>query len=229
MNATLNGTSFVLLCTGAKPSETVKMTTYYLLMIIALVGNLLIVVVFYRNKSLKITLRYLIVNMAVSDLIVPVTVLPRLTAENVWYVDGVQGSILCKFVNVVWEVSNVVSIISMVMIAVDRFHAVLFAMKPALITRKTCLKLIVVIWISSLAFRWHLWNMYGLFKDDNGTHCVSLWGSEVNSMEEEHLGDILWMCLIFVSAITLTVLYSSISISLYRQKSTINLASEIVQ
>ena len=41
--------------------------------------------------------------------------------------------------------------------------------------------------------------------------------------------DLIWMIFTFISAIVITVLYSSISVYLYRQKNNVRLASEIIQ
>ena len=80
-NVTLNGTSFVSYCTGAEPSTIFKVATLSVLMISSLVGNLLVVVVFYRNKSLRRSMHCFIVNIAVSDLIIPIIVLPQLVVR----------------------------------------------------------------------------------------------------------------------------------------------------
>ena len=230
-NLTLNGASFVSFCTGAEPPIIVKLATLSVLRITSLVGNLLVVVVFCRNKSLRTSVHYFIVNMTVSDLIILVIVLPKLIArsyyDKIWLEKKVLASILCQLAYIAWGVSAIVSILSMVMIAVDRFHAVMFALKPALITRKTCLKIIVAIWILSVAF--HLECVNGLFKGIPGFQCTFMLSTEVKMMKTRLISIIIGISLIFVSAIVLTVLYISIGISLYRQKKNIHLASEIIQ
>ena len=128
----------------------------------------------------------------------------------------VLASILCQLAFVAWGVSGVVSILSMVMTAVDRFHAVLFALRPALFNRKTCFKIIVVLWISSVAFHWRC--LYELVKGKPGIICAFLLRMELDLMKRQPTSGITWLRLIFVSATVLTVLYSSISVSLYLQK-----------
>ena len=230
-NFTLNGTSFVPFCTGAKPPKLLKLTTLSVLMIISLVGNLLIVAVFYKNKSLRTSVHYFIVNVAISDLIIPVIVLPQLIVRA--YNDGVLtenrvlASILCQLEFVAWGVFAVVSILSMVMTAFDGFHAVMFALRPALFNRKACLKTIVVIWVSSEAF--HVGCLNGLVKGNPGIPCAIMLRTGVKLVKRQLISVIILMCLIFLSAIVLTLLYISISISLYQQKINIHLASEKMQ
>ena len=124
---------------------------------LSLIGNFLVVAVFYRNKTLRTPVHYFIVNMAVSDLIIPVVVLPieiiKQFYDGQWMVNGVIGTLLCKLQRVAVGISTTVSILSMVSIAVDRFHTILFAVKPPLISRKTCHQVIVLTWITSTVFR----------------------------------------------------------------------------
>ena len=115
----------------------------------------------------------------------------------------------------------------MVMTAVDRFHAVLFALRPALFNRKTCFKIIVVLWVSSVAFHWRC--LYELVKGKPGIICAFLLRMELDVMKRQLTSGITWLCLIFVSVTVLIVLYSSISVSLYLQKKSNHLASEIIQ
>ena len=101
---------------------------------------MLVVAVFYRNKTLRIAVHYFIVNMAISDLAFPVITLPwainDVYHDGLWLVDGVLGTVLCKLVWLACGSSTCVSVLSMMGTAADRFHAVLFPMKSALFTRK---------------------------------------------------------------------------------------------
>ena len=168
-NATMNRTSPLVFCTGAEPPKIFKITTYTVFMVMSLLGNLLVVAVVSRNKSLRTPVHYLVANMAISDLVIPVIFLPQQIAEayndSVWLVHGVLGNFLCKLVRVSLEVSFAVSVLTMATIAVDRFHGILFTFKPPLITRKTCLRIIAVIWVAAAAFRAPSWYGYRLVRE----------------------------------------------------------------
>ena len=105
-------------------------------MLLSLTGNFLVVAVFFRNKTLRTPVHYFIMNMAVSDLIIPVVVLPWKMVEawhdRVWLVDGVLDSILCKLLPIAWYLSINMSVCNMVVIATERLHAVIFHMRPPL-------------------------------------------------------------------------------------------------
>ena len=141
-------------CTGIEPSKTVTVTIYLILMLCSLLGNLFIVAVFFKNKSLRTNVHYFIMNMAISDLIIPVIYLPRwITIEFhgwLWLVDGVLGTVLCKLVAMSLEVSYSASMLSMIAIAAHRFHAVLFSRKLALFTRNKRRLIITATWVMSV-------------------------------------------------------------------------------
>ena len=118
----------------SKTTNATTITVGFLVLFLSLTGNFVVLAVFYRNETLITPVHYFIVNMAISDLIIPVVFLPLVIVkeytDGLWMSDKVTGTLLCKLGMVAWGVSITVSILSMVSIAVDRFHAILFAMKP---------------------------------------------------------------------------------------------------
>lgn len=78
-----------------------KALAYSLLLVFSLLGNTLIIMVVCRDDKMKTTTNLLIVNMAVSDLLVPIFAMPRANVEifygNLrWLIDGAFGEALCK-------------------------------------------------------------------------------------------------------------------------------------
>ena len=124
-NATNETLFSYAICTGPYPSKSVTITLYSISMALSLIGNLLIVAVFYRNKTLRTAVHYFIVNMAISDLIMPLIYLPSAISktyhDGLWLVDGVLGSVLCKLVYVAWGLSTCVSILNMMGAAASCF------------------------------------------------------------------------------------------------------------
>ena len=214
-------------CSGSRPSKPVVIALYLILMTFSLMGNGLLVAVFYRNKTLRTAVHYFIVNMAISDLIFPVITLPRWISgtyhDGLWLMDGVLGSVLCKLVRIASHVSTGVSILSMIVIAVDRFRAVLFPMKSALLSRNKRWLIIVATWIASTVLWAHLLYATKVVPRDTGLHCVLQWEPVVL------INNVLMFSLACVSAIVLTILYSSIVISLHRRIINLHLANEIIR
>ena len=222
-----------VICSGSLPSKAFQITTYSLLMASSLIGNFLIVGVFYRNKALRTTVHYFIMNMAISDLLYPVVYLPyRLSTkyfdDDGWLAQGVMGNVLCKLALNAGMVSNSVSTFNMMLIAVDRFHAVVSPMKPPIFSRSRCWLLIVFSWFVSVAFCSPLFYFVDHASDDN-----KLLRCDVNlrllSQEMTLVTMILTSCITVGIALALTVLYSSIVVRLYRQNSQFNLATEQIQ
>jgi len=100
-----------------------------------------IIIIVYKNRDLRKTVNYFIVNMAVSDLLFPMFFLPvqitqLATDSRQWHVSGILGSIFCTSSNFLREVTLLVSTQSLAWISIDRFAAVVFLMKLGLISTK---------------------------------------------------------------------------------------------
>ena len=114
-----------------------KTTAYIVLLLLTLFGNVMVIHIIRRNPTLRSTVDLLIVNMCISDLLIPLFAIPYRIREiyvgNEW-IDGDLGSILCKLVTFAMDVTTAVSILSMLAIAVERFRTVVYPTKPTLIT-----------------------------------------------------------------------------------------------
>lgn len=163
-----------------------KTLAYSLLLAFSLLGNTLIIMVVCRDEKMKTTTNLLIVNMAVSDLLVPIFAMPRANVEifygNLrWLIDGAFGEALCKLTAFFQDISTAVSVQSLVAIAVDRFYAVWFPLKAARI--KPRVKYVIsLIWFTSVLI--HTPYLYG-FKIGtfNGkTYCYVSWSRPVTKI-----------------------------------------------
>ena len=220
-------------CSGSLTTKTLEIATYLILIAFSLMGNLLVVAVFSRNKTLRTAVHYFIVNMAVSDLIIPVITLPWGISytyfDGFWLVDGVLGNVLCKVISIAWPVSNMVSILSMIAIAADRFRSVLLPMKSALFRNKRRL-IIASTWVASLGLQApFLYAVKVVPRHDSGLYCTLQWDLTSHTQKVILIAWVLTFFLTSLSAIVLTVLYSSIIISLHRQKFKLHLTSEMIR
>ncbi|XP_013406185.1 QRFP-like peptide receptor [Lingula anatina] len=124
---------------------TVKIIAYLCIIILSLVGNLLVIAVVLKNSRLRTTTNYYIVNLAVSDLMVTSTSTWVHLVENL--TEGwVLGAFFCKFNTFAIELSLVSSVLTLTLIACDRFFGIVFAMKAHLMDRKA-LPFIIMIWV----------------------------------------------------------------------------------
>lgn len=187
---------------------------------IALVGNLLVIVVVHKNANMKKTINYFIVNMAVSDLVVPIAILPRVivqeaSGQQTWQaMDGMAGNILCKLLYFFSDLTMVVSILSLMCISIDRFCAVVFPMKLSLITSRVRIGLMAFTWIFSVLYFAPFLYGFKLMKINGETRCLLLWSEDISFHFEIQRAAAITSCILFtlVPCVLLTVMYSAILI-----------------
>ena len=124
--------------------------TYCLIIILSLVANSLIVIIVSKTPNLKKTINYFIANMASSDLLYPIFSIPfklPLLHANSFLIGGKLGQALCKLLLFFGSVSFFVSIQNLILIAVDRFRAVVFPLRFPLIKSKLCPVFILATWM----------------------------------------------------------------------------------
>ena len=77
LNATINGIQ-TSNCPSNPTAETVGKTfAYCLIFLVSLAGNTVIGIIVYKTKTMRKPINFLIVNMAMSDLLFAVFVIPR--------------------------------------------------------------------------------------------------------------------------------------------------------
>ena len=130
-----------------------KTFAYCLILVVSLLGNSFIAIIVYRTRTLRKPINFFIVNMAMSDLLCPIFYIPFTLAGiyvDSWLISGPLGEAVCKLYNFLSPVSSFVSIESLVLIALDRYKAVVFPLRPALISSKLCPFFILATWIVAL-------------------------------------------------------------------------------
>ena len=154
VNTTMNGTQ-PSSCPGNPTAEKIGKTfAYCLILIVSLAGNTVIGIIVYKTKTMRKPINFFIVNMAMSDLLLPIFLLPReiqILYVDSWPIGGPLGQTFCKLSAFLPDVSTAVSIQSLVLIAVDRFGAVVFPLRSPLISSKLCPFFILATWIVAIA------------------------------------------------------------------------------
>ena len=102
----------------------------------------MLVAIIKMNKRMQTITSYLIANVAVSDIVITVLVVPRQITEILlgprsWLVKGLLGSILCKSVSFLQDITTAVSVISLVVITIDRYRGIVFPFQKQ-IGRASC-------------------------------------------------------------------------------------------
>ena len=158
MNSTANGSSGSWSCFDQLNSTASKIggtLTLCLIFIVSMAANSLIVMIVYKTPNLRKPINYFIANMASSDLLFPIFWIPWFLSSlhtNLFLIGGQLGLALCKLVRFFSFVSCAVSIQNLILIAVDRFGAVVFPLRSPLIRSKLCPFFILATWMFSIVF-----------------------------------------------------------------------------
>ena len=222
LNNTMNGTQ-PSSCYWNPTAKNIGTTfAYCLIFLVALVGNTVIGKIVYKTKTMRKPINFLIVNMAMSDLLIPIFLIPWDVAVlyvNSWQIGGPLGQALCKLGNFLSYASSLVSVQSMVLIAVDRFGAVVFPLRSPLISSKLCPFFILATWIIAMAVFSPFLFAYKLVEYPGGLVCARRW-KEVfgeSSSSGNYFVSIL-MTFYLIPLVLIAILYITIYIKLKSQK-----------
>jgi len=167
-------------------------------------------------------MNYIVANMAVSDLLNPISEIPlnlSLMYTGSWPVGGQFGRAWCKLVTFFGPVSAHVSIQNLILIAVDRFGAVVFPLRSPLIRSKLCPFFILATWIVAVAVNWPYLFANELVEYLEGAWCAERW--EKTFGESSTFGDFTLasvMLFKYIRVILLAFLYSIILMKLKTQQ-----------
>lgn len=118
---------------------------------VAFIGNTLVATTFIKTQSLRTSTNYFIVNMAVSDLLGPFFSWPLYASEGMLtttvLINEPSATVACKMGMYFRIVSQVVSVLSLVLIAVDRFIAVVFPLKLTMLNVKVRVFFLSLTWL----------------------------------------------------------------------------------
>ena len=115
-------------------------TVMAIISVAAFIGNILVFVTVYKTPSLRTSTNYYYVNMAVSDFMSSITTWPLYLTDEIITNRGslIQGPLAttgCQVGVFGRNVSHSVSILSLVLIAVDRFIATVFPLRATLLSK----------------------------------------------------------------------------------------------
>ncbi|XP_053391825.1 QRFP-like peptide receptor [Mercenaria mercenaria] len=161
----------------------VKVTLGVIVELVALVGNCLVITIVIRFKSMRTTTNYYLVNLAISDLLVaimPIWIHVVSSLNEFW----VFGSFLCKFNPFMQITAMCASMFTLLVIAGDRFFAIMYPMKSRVTRRKVSIMLSLV-WFLAMAIGSPLLFVYHYderkWLDVKEAFCAGIWPTKVNS------------------------------------------------
>ena len=222
VTATMNGIQSMSSCFNPIATRIGETFAYCLLFLVSLVGNTLVAMIVFKTKTLRKPINFLIVNMAMSDLLVPIFLFPRelvLTYTRSWVIGDPLGQVLCKLSIYASNLSFTVSIQSLVLIAVDRFGAVMFPLCSPLINLKRCRVFILATWFIAMAI--FCPNLFAskVVESPEGLACVADWKDALGkSSSYENFVLVMQVVIFCVPLVLITILYSAITLKIKSQK-----------
>lgn len=172
---------------------------FSVVVLINLLGNGLVCLVVFRFRGMRAPINYLLVNLAVSDMMVALFIVPDYIVNwSFQHPSGITGDYMCMFItggNFVW-VGMAASTFSLVVVAVERYIAVVHPLNKR--WRLTNQRLVVVImasWLYAIVFNLPLFFEVG--HEDGVTHCVERW-SNSTLVEQHKLGKVYTIACFFV-------------------------------
>ena len=221
MNTTVNGSgcSISFNPTAAKLGGTFA---YCLIFVVSLLGNSFLGIIVYKTHTLRKPINIFIVNMAMSDLLYPIFLFPReftYLYTDSWLISGPLGQALCKLFPFLVDVSVAVSIQSLILIAVDRFGAVVFPLRSPLISSKLCPFFILSTWIVAIAVFSTYFFTNKLLELKGRLLCIRQWNEVFGEfLSYKIYGIAISLILFYIPIALLAILYSIIVFKLKFQK-----------
>ena len=184
--------------------------------ILAIVGNILVTVAVLMKATLRTSTNYFIVNMAVSDLLSALTNWPLYATEGMLsgrsMIEGSMATFVCKLGMYSRAISQAVSVLSLVLIVIERFVVIVHPFHATMLTTRLRAVLLLFTWLFPLSFGFpYVW--FGkIVHEGPQTFCRFSW-NRLELFVFYAVGFLIFYC---VPLIVIIVLYSRIMKSLTR-------------
>ncbi|XP_020625704.1 neuromedin-U receptor 2-like [Orbicella faveolata] len=177
-----------------------------LVSILAIVGNVLVTLAVLMKASLRTSTNYFIVNMAVSDLLSALTNWPLYATEGMLSgkssIEGSMATFVCKMGMYSRAVSQAVSVLSLVLIVVERFVAIVHPFHATMLTTRLRAGLLLITWIFPLSGGFpYVW-FAKIVQDGPQTFCRFSWARLELSIFYT-IGFLIFYCVPFIVIIVL--------------------------
>lgn len=193
------------------------LSLFTILITICLVFNALVCAVIYRSKSLTIPMNNLIFNLAISDFLIGLFILPRhvlLSKLALRHPTDATGDYFCKFITgsgILWT-SSTASGFLLIAIAVERYTSIMVQNRSAPLTTSRIKGVVAFCWLSAFASNLPTLIVFGY--DKSIDFCVENWPSWVSPKAYV-------ICVFFLgtsSVLVMFVLYSQVIYTLWNRQ-----------
>ena len=225
MNSTIFTESSQAYCAHYDDSITAKVCktlVYLLLFVTALVGNGFVGFIVYKTRQMRTTTNYLIVNMSASDAVfalvtMPLTVKFIYAGENL-FSSGFLAEVNCKLVSFLQSSAVSISALSLTIIALDRFFAIMMPLKTV-ITKRLTRTIIAAIWMISFVLNSPVLyaNTVSTDKKTGDVYCAEIWEPLLDTKKASKAYTVfLFVSLYLLPIVTMALLYTAVVYELWR-------------
>ncbi|XP_055529998.1 opsin, ultraviolet-sensitive isoform X2 [Wyeomyia smithii] len=124
---------------------------FVLMALVGLGGNLLVIIMFCKFKSLRTPANYLIINLAVADFIIMLEC--PIFVYNSYYLGPASGNLMCTVYAMLGGIGGNCAILTLTMISIDRYNVVVYPLNPNRgTTRLKVMLMMAFCWIFSMTF-----------------------------------------------------------------------------
>ncbi|XP_078346709.1 tachykinin-like peptides receptor 86C [Oculina patagonica] len=202
--------------TETKAAEIGLTTMFSLLTITDIAGNAIVCLLILKFKDMRIPMNYLILNLAVADIMVALFIVPRFIFVHLFkHPDGMTGTVLCKLLtggNLIW-IGSVATAFTLVVVAIERYHAVVNShSNQGQLTAAKVEIIVPVIWLFAVIFNLPL--LLTIFYNNESDFCMQDWPQQWMVKANT----IVWYLVTgVIPIIIMAVLYSRVVVALWFQ------------
>lgn len=209
--------------TSTFPVQVVETIFYSIVLLLGVTCNFLVIAIVYKNRSLRTPANFFIANMAFADFMVPIFLVPHIMVQiyegdSTWIIKGSFGAFMCKLVPFVIDISLMVSIHSLVLVALERFYAVIRPMRAAIRSTRRCFIIITVTWFLAVMFHAPYLVNFKVFEKKDRDICTYSWAPLDNSKVTKRLYVAIFLLFYSFPLSTITLLYCIIIYKLKKQR-----------
>lgn len=194
----------------ASTDEIVLITAYTIVVLVGICGNSLVIEVVRKKRFMHTTMNFLLVNLAIADLLTLIWCLPGTVLSYTVRPNGQLGTFLCKFITThrIAGIGMIVSGLTLTLISVERYKALVIPMETRFrLSKGNVLYAIVGIWVFAVVYVCPLF-VFETY-DEKKQECVTLWPSKDSAYW------IILAVIVITAFITMFVCYFSIIKGLY--------------
>ena len=212
------------------PATLILIMLYVLMFVVGLIGNLLVIYVFARNRKMQTVTNSFLVNLAICDLMVVCICMPFSVAYET-YTNWIYGKYICKIVSFCQGISLVASVLTLFVISAERFYAIRRPLRArAFMSKSRSTNIITLVWLISVIVVLPLLfvrttEIEHILTFDIGS-CIEIW----RTRELKHTYNFALLVLIYVCPVVfICVGYLKIGMNLWRTNTQLYASSDAAE